>query len=344
MFEEYKRSLRDFYLLKKEKRLLTTNLEKLQRDRLRAECASVFLRKRLRVDQDLIRSVFDPTNEHEDQMRSIERFDLDKFRPLITFLTIGTNIRDDNHVKLFAWLIDFPTYDEWCEFSKEELKHFFQQVANGKKIEKDRKGHGGGKKGRDNTNQDSTRLIPSSYIIISCIILLFMGSISFIAWERMATKARMPKAGEKHMYWDGDHYEPVEEGDQKPGVSIIPLDLKTLRQQRKITIPDTLTKYSLGKVWYKGHGRNHEFFTAAGLYPPDTLRTLKPLSLGILRDHTSNYRYMLTRLIWFLYAAFLISLSGYGVSRIKRKVTVDNQEQNINDHIADFSETQLAQQ
>jgi len=158
------------------------------------------------------------------------------------------------------------------------------------------------------------------YIIISCVLIFFIGSTSFMVWERMPISVRKPDVGENAMYWDGDHYEPVKAGAQKPGVAIIPLDFTLLQQQRKITLPDTLTKYSLGKVWYKGYGSNHEYFTFKGIYPADTARTLKPLSTTILTKYTSNYRYYFTRLLWFLCAAFVISIGGYLVSTLKKEV------------------------
>jgi len=178
-------------------------------------------------------------------------------------------------------------------------------------------------------------------IIIACILLFIIAGTSFIAWERTATSIRMPKADEKFMYWDGDHYEPIKAGAQKAGVTIIPLDLKTLKEQRKINLPDTLTKYSLGKVWYKGYGSNHEYFTAPGLYPPDTLRTLKKLSLDILKDHTSYYRYLLTRLVWFLSATFLISLCGYRASTLKKELKQAKGEGEM-DRIPNLPERQFA--
>jgi hypothetical protein len=168
-------------------------------------------------------------------------------------------------------------------------------------------------------------------IIIACTLLLSICSISYMIWERMPTKVRTPSLGENSMYWDGDHYEPVKNGAQKPGVAIIPLDLTLLQQQRKITLPDTMTKYSLGKVWYKGYKDNHEYFTTAGVYPPDTLRTLKKFSPGILKDHISYYRYLFTRLLWFLCAAFLISLGGYLVSRLKKEVKQPVKERETDD-------------
>ncbi|MBT2562549.1 hypothetical protein [Pedobacter sp. ISL-64] len=185
---------------------------------------------------------------------------------------------------------------------------------------------------------------PTRQIIITCITLLLIGSASFVVWENSATTIRLPKADEKSMYWDGDHYEPIKDGEQRAGATVIPLNIQTLKQQRKINLPDTLTSYSLGKVWYRGYGANHEYFTTAGLYPSDTSRVLKKLSTGILKNHISYYRYLLTHLIWLLCATFFISLCGYSASKMKRKVTVDNQEQKTDEHIADYSEAQLAQQ
>lgn len=158
------------------------------------------------------------------------------------------------------------------------------------------------------------------YITLSCIILLFVGSTSFVAWEITPTAVRMPKSGEECMYWNEDHYEPIDCKKTVNKARIIPLDLKTLTQQRKINIPDTLTSYSIGKVWYKGYGAGHEYFTAAGVYPPDTVRTLKKLSSGIFKNHLSYYRYLLTRLVWFLCAAIFISLCGIWASKLRKEV------------------------
>lgn len=181
------------------------------------------------------------------------------------------------------------------------------------------------------------------YITISCIILLFIGSTSFVAWERMDTSVRTPKADEKCMYWDGDHYEPVKCDTQIAGATIISLDLKLLQQQRKITLPDTLTKYSLGKVWYKGYGSNHEYFTFKGVYPADTARTLRPLSNMILTKYTSNYRYMLSRLVWFLCAAIFVSLCGYWASTLKKEVK-QPMEEGETYNAANIYDAELAQQ
>lgn len=173
-----------------------------------------------------------------------------------------------------------------------------------------------------NTEKVYVSRFSSFSIITACLLLLLVGSASFVAWENRATSIRMPKTGENFMYWDGDHYEPVKAGQQEAGAAIIPLNLKKVAQQRKINLPDTLTSYSIGKVWYKGHGKDHEFFTDSGAYPLDTQRVLKPLSNTILTKYTSNYRYLLTRLVWFLCAAFFISICGIWASRLKKEEKV----------------------
>jgi len=181
------------------------------------------------------------------------------------------------------------------------------------------------------------------YIILSCIILLFIGSTSFVAWENSPTTVRMPNPDENCMYWDEDHYEPINCERTIANAAIVPLNLNSLKKQRKINLPDTLTSYSLGKVWYKGYGDKHEYFTAAGVYPPDTVRVLKKLSLGILRDHISYNRYLLTRLLWFLCAAFFVGICGIWASRLKKEVK-QPVEEGETDNAVNFYEAEFAQQ
>ena len=369
MFEDYKRILLDFYWVKHKNHRLSINLEDPGREKIRNECVEVFLRKNTQKDKDLIKSIFDPTNKFEDQVRSIEKFKLDKLRPLVNFLIEGTSIREEKFVKLLAWLIDFPSYNEWRELSEEELKFIFDEAAK-KHIEE--KGQEEEDKNDDtidvgelkseeeeiqvkDSNDDRPKdeefkeegqsddelkddknieednpepiyisLFSPRYITISCIILLFVGTTSFVAWENSVTSVRMPNSDEKCMYWNEDHYEPVKCNAQMANAMIIPLNLKKLQRQRKINLSDTLTSYSLGRVWYKGFVKGHEFFTDSGAYPQDTQRVLKPLSNTILTKYTSNYRYMLTRLVWFVCAAFFIGLCGFAVSKLEKEVITKN--------------------
>ncbi|MCX2432212.1 hypothetical protein [Pedobacter sp. GR22-10] len=377
MFEEYKSSLLDFYHVKRKSQRLTLNLDQPGREKLRKECVEVFLRKNTQKDKDLIRSIFDPRNQFDDQVRSIERFNLDKFRPLVSFMVEGRSTRDEGLVKLLAWLIDFPPYNEWRELSEEELKFIFEEAA--KKPEEETKPiipkptgdvkvpdvistpppppiviigrPTGGSNGKDATQPEQPKepvYVPKfspRYITISCILFLFIGTTSFVAWETHIPSPRMPKADEGCMYWNEDHYEPVKCGTQMANATIIPLNLKKLQRQRKINLADTLTSYSLGKVWYKGFVKNHEFFTDSGAYPLDTQRVLKPLSNTILTKYTSNYRYWNARLAWFLCAAFFISLCGFAVSKLEKEViTKDDSGAQDTQAVLPLAEEPIAEQ
>jgi hypothetical protein len=124
MFEDYKREVLDFYRLKKASNALSVALENPERLKLKKECLMVYALKNSNEDGEIIRGFFDPSRKYNDHVKSIESFDLDKFRPLINYLTKGTTIRDEQAVKLLAWLLDFQPYDEW-KASKYATTNFF---------------------------------------------------------------------------------------------------------------------------------------------------------------------------------------------------------------------------
>jgi hypothetical protein len=73
----------------------------------------VYARKNSKEDGEIIRGFFDPSGKYNDHVKSIECLDLDRFRPLVNYLTKGTTIRDEHAVKLLAWLLDFKSYSDW---------------------------------------------------------------------------------------------------------------------------------------------------------------------------------------------------------------------------------------
>jgi hypothetical protein len=80
------------------------------------------------------------------------------------------------------------------------------------------------------------------------------------------------------MYWAGDHYEQVSCNQKLGDTMVIALDTFKLRHFKKITRPDTITGYSLGRVWYIKMDGRVEFYTADGHHPIQQQRRLKPLS------------------------------------------------------------------
>jgi len=288
MFEEYKIKLLDFYHYKKSIDELSDNLRNLQRSKLRQECLHVFVTKNTARDYEIIKAFFDPSGKINDPVKSIEKFELDRFRPLISFLQERKNIRDDAAVKLLAWLMDFDTYQEW----------------------KARKGEGkiviG--PGRSTPTPGLFKKIPDIIIgwlfskkntIINCIMLiLLVVGIFFLVVKITVDTTGQPSADEKCMYWTGNHYKPVKCNEKVENANVAPLNPRALNNFKKIDLVDTLTKYSLGKVWYSKIDGKCEFFTDSGTHPVNSYKKLKPLSKYILSNYVSYYRYLLTYLKW----------------------------------------------
>ena len=93
------------------------------------------------------------------------------------------------------------------------------------------------------------------------------------------------------MIWSDDHYNPVDCSDKTSGIKPPPINRQLVQNFKRITKPDTLTLYSVGKVWYAKYNGRVEFFTAGGAYPLDTNRRLLPMTIHILQKfvlHTVN--------------------------------------------------------
>ncbi|RYE55104.1 MAG: hypothetical protein EOP48_10920 [Sphingobacteriales bacterium] len=80
-----------------------------------------------------------------------------------------------------------------------------------------------------------------------------------------------------------------------------------------------MTKNSIGKVWYSGRGKNHEFFTDSGMHPVDTTRRLLPVTDYIITKYTSGYRYILTKLVWAIGMIIIVVVSAMVIQSAKHK-------------------------
>jgi hypothetical protein len=316
-------------------------LQKETTTRLRKACLKVYENRYDPKDADILATFFEVDRMGCDFHEILNRSEPDDYRPLWNHITGETGTTEERNSDLLAWLIDFEPRPRSSYYLRQDKtikiggKPISIPLALPTRTPPIPPGP---------PKPFYIPRFPPYYITITCVLLLFIGTASFFAWENSTASVRSPNKGEKSMYWDGDHYEPVKNGEQQPGVTIIPLNLKTLKQQRKITLPDTLTSYSLGKVWYKGFMKDHEFFTDSGAYPLDTQRVLKPLSSTILTKYISNYRYRLTRLVWFLSAAFFISLCGYAVSKLEKAVIAnDEMEQQDAETVSALAEEPIAE-
>lgn len=300
MFENYKTELLEFYALRKASGLLSENLENPGRQKLQKECLHAFLDKNRPKDELLLRRFFDPSNKYEDLARSIEKFPLDKFRPLVSFLENKTKIREDAPAKLVAWLIGFDTYTEWQKKEKETTNP--EKTGGGGEISD---GQNTGSTdvviisdGNSTSGNDPVKPLSMKKVVLISIGILITGSGCFMLWENNLTRTILPNKDQQCMHWTGYKYVPVNCDDNTNAYHLIPINTHTLNDFKKIRYPDTLTKNSLGKVFYSKINGKLEFFTDSGVHPMDALRRVKPLTPYMLHKYVSFDRYILDFLSW----------------------------------------------
>lgn len=376
MFEDYKKEVIEFYRLKKASGELSTALESPERLKLKKECLLVYARKNSKEDGEIIRGFFDPSGKYNDHVKSIECLDLDKFRPLVNYLTKGTTIRDEHAVKLLAWLLDFKPYNEW-RASKYVAAGFTnsEELATGEIIIEDdwkntftKEGKGndigtipqqqkeydseiirdppleeentlisaeGNRPLASNAENENNRQIHHTsgdrrksiwrYIPIAIGLIVLLGIAAIVQQRDLIGAADVPDPEEKCMDWDGNRYVPIECEKKAVNPTTIPLDINVLKGFKRISWPDTLTKNSIGEVWYAKRGGKYEFFTDSAMHPVDTQRRLKPLTQYILSNHISYHRFILEvlvgtlSLILLLLALFFITRKVIGSSRFQLK-------------------------
>ncbi|WP_421938250.1 hypothetical protein [Pedobacter sp.] len=334
MFEDYKLEVRNSYLEMKASYLLSDNLQRLTRARLRRECLNKFSKRTSKINDRTVQAFFDPLNQYNDAIRSIEKFDLEKFRPLESFLVKGTSIRDEEPVKLLAWLIDFESYDDWKErklkLEADENEDVTELTEAGENQtdpsqdppvvvvvlgqedaaanEVDVLIDKGGKPEEEIIEPDTstgtsvlTDTVKSSislkWVLFGSIVVLLIGGAASLLWENILD--RPTPTPDKCMYWAGEYYKGIA-CDKNNNIStpVVQMDRNKLMHLTKITVPDTLTKNAIGKVWYSNIKGHHEFFSDSGMHPVDTAKRLRPLTAYILFKYTSYHRYQLTRLVW----------------------------------------------
>ena len=119
----------------------------------------------------------------------------------------------------------------------------------------------------DKTNQKKKLIIAAT---ISLVLATLFGG-SYIAGKIYSN------SNKGCMYWAGDRYEPVSCNEKGKGL-LIPLDQEKVKSFRRITRKDTITEWSIGKLYYIKNNNDIECYTESGNYPLDIKRSLRKLT------------------------------------------------------------------
>lgn len=284
-------------------------------------------------DEPFLRSYFKP-KEGQRLDLAIQHFPIDRFRPLNYYLRDHSKNPDFKHIKLLAWLIDFPSrpyrssYENHMEAS--ELEVVQPPVISTAEPEIHATDDGQVKTEPFDALPDNTTQVDDAppkvddevniseieetsdeendsqidrrsekhwkdwYYPVAVILSVWLGVrvVEGIRGKTLDTRPliAVPVIGQKGcVVWNEDHYEPSGCSSRVNIVARFQLDTATIRQLRRVTLPDTITRNSIKKLWYAKIDGQIEYFTAPGFHPLHPDRVLKPLTLYMYNKYVYRY-------------------------------------------------------
>ena len=270
MFEEYKELVVKHYQNVVALEDTSVYLKNPTPANLKSECLKVYgFRDHDAADKRILIDFFGNPDKLGDFGEAINSFITPNFRPVQQFIQAPTRDSHPRNIELLAWLTDYQPrpfrFDTFKRPGDSPPSSDTHQPPGTP----------------DNTAvpvKKNWKQLIKKYQKESALALIVLGLMTFLLMKILP--------GKQCMYWAGDHYEAIDCNRQIFGVQSIALDTMKLNHFKKITRPDTMTTYSIGKVWYiKTDNPKSECFTADGTHPLYPGRHLKPLTLTILRNH-----------------------------------------------------------
>lgn len=315
-FPDYTKLVSNAYKEKRANNELSPLLAQSTPANIRRECLNVYQERYHKKDEQVLRAFFGPAEQGRQFLQSIRGFETDKFKPLDNYLKGNTEKTDDKNVELLAWLIDFHhrpyVFDKNVLLSVEELSITDPSTNNRKKEEtesayeddvlpKNREESGIllKKESVEDAVKKTGTSIPLNVIskgnteknkskraaMILLILIICAGGI-YAIWQQEKGKGIMKgSVNSICVYWASDHYEQVPCNEETKGRIIIPMNPERVRSFRRITREDTISEWSVGRLYYIKDSNTIKYYTEAGNYPEDLNRNLKVLSHYIFDNH-----------------------------------------------------------
>jgi hypothetical protein len=293
---------------------------------LRQECLNVYNErfKKGQVEEDILRAFFGvpPAGKSYDYI--IERYPADRLRPLRSFINRRIKNPALANVEMLAWLIDFnprpldyaqkvmgktneiPPANSNSNAGAEQKEGMTEKreqaeekpdpaIENKATLSKD---DGATtpviktkndndlliKKPKASTNNNKIKMI----LAIGVLLAVSFGGIYSFQQYRADGQTAFGNMNTGCMYWANDHYQQVPCNEERKGRLFLPLEKEKINSFRRITRKDTITAWSIGKMYYIKDNNIIKYYTEPGHFPEDMNRTLKKLSRYIFEKDSIN--------------------------------------------------------
>ncbi|TDP57775.1 hypothetical protein [Flavobacterium dankookense] len=252
-FKDYKKLLQNHYERSKSDRF-SGLLDSPSPAQIRTLCVALCEKELSRKDDEVFRLFFE-TKEGELLKKSIDHCNIDRFRPIISFLKNETDTENRVRVEMAAILCGFEPrpYSEFSKkgFVEEEKSFVFTEERNG-----------------FDTIIDKTVIGKKSTFKKKVAVGVLGLAVTFLAGFGIK-EIVIPK--KECMVWRGVHYERIDCQDETLGLVseiVKPFDEKEF-ELRKIEVCDTTTFFKNGKavVWYGKKDGEVTYFNQDGRNP-----------------------------------------------------------------------------
>lgn len=234
-----------------------------------------------RTDGNLFRIFFN-VKEEVDLRKSIENFDIGKFKPIISFLKGEKDSEHTTRIELAAILVNFNPrpYSKYLLNDKSSERRNLEVPSHieEKELVVDNRPFGFVEKVF--VIEDDTKIGTKTAIFFAVVLSLFFMGYTVKGFF-------FPK--KECMRWEGNHYLAVDCINDKLGIGqsalIIPID-ENIMKLNKLDSNEKLNFFKNGKavVWYGKNDGVVELFNTPGFHP-ETGKPLKPITKYIIKKY-----------------------------------------------------------
>jgi|GEM_PF-6601208 len=288
MPEDYQTVVLAKYRKLTEKEKASIGLSSLTRASIRKACIKKFNEQYCSEDDYIFAEFFDVDRIDANFSQLLNKSDADDFKAIHNHI-VGNNKTDNTDSKnteLLAWLIDFNPRPSHRYYAIEREKEQKETKASGGDV-------------IDYTKKNIVLNPISEELVSNPNVTMHSPTVNRPKWQNkwffgsavgIASISVIFLFFPRYMTWRGNHYEWLFFNTSTNKTPVVAIDWDLIRGFQMVTRKDTLTEYSIGKLWYLKEKNNHEVFTMGGKHPLLVNRNLRPLSKTILDSIKSKIK------------------------------------------------------
>jgi len=321
---DYIKLVKEAYRKKKANNELSNLLAQPTRTNIKRACLHLYQEyydnkedKILKRDEHALTDFFGPAEHGSRFLQLIRNSEAERFRTLNNYLKDETESTESRNVELLAWLIDFPhrpfVTGMNVILSEEEIALINESTTPPEPTaivpepKKDEVQKNGEEKASLLNNATGSLLPKQPFLMplhavqkndkakgqfnrVAIYSLLFLSVIGIVYILLKKDDAQLPYGTTNTVcvYWASDHYQEVACEEEPRGRVIIPMSPERIKSFRRITRKDTITEWSIGKLYYIKNSNDIECYTEGGKYPENMSRDLNLLTRHMFNKYLPN--------------------------------------------------------